>query len=294
MKPVHESAALQAGIGPETIVPVAGLVVLALCYLVFAARQRMEPRGWSSWRTAGFLAGAGLLVLALVPALAPLPPGDFRGHMYQHLLIGMYAPLGLVLGAPVTLALRSLPRRHGRVVGRVLHSGASRVLSHPVTALILSLGGLALLYFTPLYTMTTENEVLHHLVHLHFLAAGYLFAYSVAGPDPAPHRPSVPARLVILGVAIAGHALLAQLLYAGLFVQVPVPAAELRGAADLMYYSGDIAELLLALALVTTWRPQHRAIRTQGPAKAAPSLPATGRGEEIRGVETLEIANKQA
>ena len=79
--------------------------------------------------------------------------------------------------------------------------------------------------------MTTESEALHRLVHLHFLAAGYLFAYSIAGPDPAPHRPSVPARLVILGVAIAAHALLAQLLYAGLFVQVPVPGAELRGAA---------------------------------------------------------------
>ncbi|SFT52054.1 putative membrane protein [Arthrobacter sp. ov118] len=294
MKPVHEMA-LQTGIGPETILPAAGLVILALCYLVPAARQRRKPRGWSNWRTASFLTGAGLLVLALMPGLSPLPPGDFRGHMYQHLLIGMYAPLGLVLGAPVTLALRSLPRRHGRIIGRVLHSGPSLVLSHPVTALLLSLGGLGLLYFTPLYTMAIENEALHHLVHLHFFAAGYLFACSIAGPDPAPHRPSVPARLVILGVAIAGHALLAQLLYAGVFVHVPVPAAELRGAADLMYYGGDIAELLLALALVTTWRPQHTATRKPRQAKDSRSLPATsGRGEEIRGAEALEITSKQA
>ncbi|MEU5099332.1 hypothetical protein [Streptomyces sp. NPDC020996] len=26
-----------------------------------------------------------------------------------------------------------------------------------------------------------------------------------------------------------------------------------------MYYGGDIAELLLAAALVATWRPEHRA-----------------------------------
>ncbi|MBB4908609.1 cytochrome c oxidase assembly protein [Actinophytocola algeriensis] len=53
-------------------------------------------------------------------------------------------------------------------------------------------------------------------MHLHFLVAGYLFAWLIAGPDPAPHRPGVPARLVLLGVAIAVHATLAQLMYAGI------------------------------------------------------------------------------
>jgi putative membrane protein len=86
----------------------------------------------------------------------------------------------------------------------------------------------AVLYFPPLYTATTTGPVLHHLVPAHFLAAGYLFAWVIAGPDPAPRRPSVPARLVVLGVAIAGHAVLSQLLYAGAFVQVSVPTDQLR------------------------------------------------------------------
>lgn len=46
----------------------------------------------------------------------------------------------------------------------------------------------------------------------HVFTAGYLFAWVIAGPDPAPRRPSVPARLVVLGVAVAGHAVLSQLL----------------------------------------------------------------------------------
>ena len=129
------------------------------------------------------------------------------------------------------------------------------VLSHPITGLGLTMGGMAVLYFTPLYGATASSPPLHDAVHLHFLLAGYLFASSIAGPDPAPHRPSVPFRLVVLGVAIAAHAVLAQLIYAGALVQIPVPPAELRGAADLMYYGGDIAELLLAVALVSTWRP---------------------------------------
>jgi putative membrane protein len=45
-------------------------------------------------------------------------------------------------------------------------------------------------------------------------------------------------------------------MYAGLFVRVDAPAAELRAAGSLMYFGGDIAELLLALALLLTWRPR--------------------------------------
>lgn len=96
-------------------------------------------------------------------------------------------------------------------------------------------------------------------MHAHFLAAGHLFAWVVAGPDPAPRRPSVPARLVVLGVAIVGHAALSQLLYAGALVQVSAPADDRRTGAELMYYGGDVAELALAVALVTTWRPRRAA-----------------------------------
>ena len=137
----------------------------------------------------------------------------------------------------------------------MLGSRPMGVVSHPVAGLALTIGGMAALYFTPLYALTASAPLLHGAVHLHFLLAGYLFAFSIAGPDPAPHRPSVPLRLVVLGVAIAAHAILAQLIYAGVLVQIPASPAALRGAADLMYYGGDIAELLLALALVSTWRP---------------------------------------
>jgi putative membrane protein len=267
----HSAHLHDAGPGAETWLPLAVLLVVAAGYAVLALARSREPQGWSPWRTASFLTGIALLGLAVVPALSPLAPGSFPAHMYQHLLIGMYGPLALVLGAPVTLLLRSLPPRRGRAVGRVLRSAPVGVVAHPVTALVLTLGGLAALYLTPLYVATTENPGLHHLVHLHFLLAGYLFAYAFAGPDPAPHRPSVPVRLWLLGVAVAGHAVLAQLLYANLFVQVPVPAADLRGGASLMYFGGDVAELLVALAMVTTWR-SHRA--TARPPRRPVALPA--------------------
>ncbi|WP_428815177.1 cytochrome c oxidase assembly protein [Streptomyces albus] len=219
------------------------------------ARPRGPGRGWSGVRTASFLTGCGLLALALLPPLAPWAHHDFRGHMAQHLLIGMYVPLALVLGAPVTLLLRALPTAGARAFTALLRTRAVRVLAHPLTALLLSTGSLVVLYRTPLYGAAMAHPAGHWLLHAHFLASGCLFAWVVAGPDPAPARPGVPARLVLLGVAIAGHAVLAQLLYGGFLVDVPAPVAEVRGGAELMYYGGDIAELLLAAALVATWRP---------------------------------------
>jgi putative membrane protein len=243
----------------------AGLLVLAVAvgYEILAT----VGRPWPWWRTALFLTGCALLVAGFTPDALPWPAGDFRTHMAQHLLIGMLAPLALVLGAPVTLLLRTLPRRAGRFVGRLLRTRVLHAVAHPVVALVLNLGGLALLLGTGLYAATTRDPALHLLVHVHFLLAGYLFAWVIAGPDPAPRRPSVPARLVVLGVAIAFHSVLSQLLYAGAYLDLPVPAGQRQGGAELMYYGGDIAELLLAAALVTGWRPARR--RSEPPVRAS-------------------------
>ncbi|MFJ9038562.1 cytochrome c oxidase assembly protein [Streptomyces sp. NPDC102406] len=241
----------------ETLLPAAAVVLLAAAYLLLAARARRRnpAQGWARRRTASFLTGCALIAVALLPPLAPFAHGDFRGHMAQHMLLGMYAPLALVLGAPVSLLLRTLPAARARAVTAVLHSRPARVCAHPVTALILSTGTLAVLYFTPLYNATLEQPVLHWLMHVHFLLSGCLFAWVIAGPDPAPARPGVPARLVVLGVAVAAHATISQLLYGGFLLDVHAPAAQVRGGAEIMYYGGDIAELLLAAALVATWRP---------------------------------------
>jgi len=241
------------------ILIVAVLAVMAAGYVVLVARRRARGRQWSHWRTASLLAGVGLLAAAMLPPVADHAGHSFHGHMAQHLLIGMYAPLGLVLAAPITLLLGSLPARQARRLARLVRSRPVGLLANPVTALLLTTGGLAALYLTPLYQATTTSLLLHHAVHAHFLAAGCLFAWVVAGPDPAPHRPGVPARLVVLGVAITAHAVLAQLIYAGILVEIVAPDGQRRAAGDLMYYGGDLAELLLALALLVTWRPAgHR------------------------------------
>ncbi|MEW1567282.1 cytochrome c oxidase assembly protein [Streptomyces sp. NPDC093509] len=273
--PAHEH---MGGSSPlEWLLPALVLLATATGYLLLAhrARVRNPELGWSLWRTAGFLTGIVLLAVALLPPLAPLAHEDFRAHMAQHMLIGMYGPLALVLAAPVTLLLRTLSPVRARRVTTVLHSGPARVLAHPAAALALSTGSLATLYFTPLYNESMSSAAGHWLLHVHFLLSGCLFAYVIAGPDPAPDRPGVLARLVYLGVAIAAHALIAQAMYGGFFVDIHAPVGQVQQGAEIMYYGGDIAELLLAGALVATWRPVRR------PAVAKPAA-----GHRLAGAPT--------
>lgn len=248
--------ATSAGTGPVVLVL---LGLAAATYLVGALRTGRDGRGWQHWRSAAFLGGLVLLAVALVPNVLPMPHGTFQAHMAQHLLLAMLAPLGLVLGAPVTLVLRNVSPTTGRRLVGLLRSRPLALVANPVVALLLNLGALYLLYLTPLYEWTSNHPLAHHLVHLHFLLAGYLFAWVIAGPDPGPHRLSVQARLVVLGVAIAGHAILSQLMYADLYVRIPVTSDDLQAGASLMYFGGDIAELLLALAMLLTWRAPRRA-----------------------------------
>ncbi|MEV6795556.1 cytochrome c oxidase assembly protein [Streptomyces sp. NPDC051320] len=268
--------------GQDTSTGLPAVVLLALALLLVAgaylllthlARRHNPARGWGRGRTAGFLTGIGLLAIALLPPVAPFAHDDFRGHMAQHMLVGMYAPLALVLGAPVTLLLRTLPATRGRQLATVLHSRPAQVLTHPAVALLLSTGSLAVLYFTPLYNGTMHHPAAHWLLDAHFLLSGCLFAYVIAGPDPAPARPGVRTRLVYLGVAIAAHAVISQMVYGGFWTDIHAPIDQVRGSAEIMYYGGDIAELLLAVALVATWRPdrhQHPATGRPTARRAAP------------------------
>ena len=247
----------------KPLVLLGALLVVVTTYEVLAVRER-RGRGWSGGRSVTFACGVLVAGVAVSPAFDERADADFGMHGAQHLLLAMVAPLGLVLAAPLTLLLRQLPHRAARRLGRALGSWPVRLLTRPAVALLLSSGGLVVLYFTPLYELSTDHEAVHRLVHLHLVAAGTLFAWVIAGPDPTPHRASVRVRLVVLGLAVAVHASVAQMLYAGIGVQVREPVHQMRAAGNLMYFGGDIAELTLALVVLLTWRSRRAASHRSG------------------------------
>jgi len=256
------------------------LVLLAAAGVGYVAlsRRLRTTQGWPLWRTGAFLLGLALLGVAFLPAFDAFADRDFAGHAAQHLLLAMLAPLALVLGTPVTLLLCALPHAMARQLGSVLGSAPVHLLTRPVVALALSSGGLVALYFTPLYQLSTEHDAVHLAVHGHLVLSGVLFAWVTVGLDPTPHRARVRTRLIVLGISIVVHASVSQLLYAGLLVRVREPVVQMQAAGSLMYFGGDIAELLLAAAMLVTARPDPARRARRGSALPGPgSLPAEAR-----------------
>ncbi|WP_030177232.1 cytochrome c oxidase assembly protein [Spirillospora albida] len=256
---MHDHHGPSAGTGPDagTLLAVALIAPVAV-YLLAAARLRRRGDAWPWTRDASFSAGAVALACA---ALGAPPGGPFTAHMGGHLLAGMIAPLLLILGRPLTLALRVLgPGRVRRALAGAGGLRAVRWAMFPPAAAALDVGGLWVLYRTPLLAAAHDRPALHALVHVHVVAAGILFAFSICRLDPVRHRWGLPLRAATLLAAGAGHAVLAKTLYAAPPPGVPVAADDLHAAARLMYYGGDLVELALACVLAVSWyRAQGRA-----------------------------------
>ena len=261
---LHEAGSFSAG----NLLLLAAACLLALLYLAGVWRQRH----WSGWRSACFLLGSAVVAVSLFPSLAARAHHDLPTHMVQHLLLGMLGPLGLVLGTPVTLALRSLPAARSRGLVRLLRARPIRFVSHPVAALILNIGGMGVLYLTPLYARMSDHPMLHLLVHFHFFTAGCLFCWAILELEPAAgRRTSAPFRLAVLFVAVAAHACISKAMYAYHYPQgTEQPLVSIEQAAKIMYYGGDAAELLLMIGLFATW-PIARSPRQSPSARPATS-----------------------
>ncbi|MGY1984897.1 cytochrome c oxidase assembly protein [Blastococcus sp. SYSU DS0669] len=279
----HAPAATDATGHWIATVLLAGAAIAVYLVATGRARHRLQ-RPWPVARTAGWTVGVVLLAAAVSPPLAAFAHQEPAGHVVQHLLLGMFAPLGLVLAAPVTLLLGASSTPVRRRIGTVLGSRYLHVLGHPFTAALLATGTLYLLYLTPLYAAAIGDALLHTLLNVHFLLAGCLFVWAIAGPDPAPGRPGMGTRLAALFASTAAHGYLAKLLYAHAALLPPGAEQGVAGkelAARWMYYGGDLAELLLAIALFVAWYrgrvPAGRVV-----ARPAPAPRAAGRARRRR------------
>ncbi len=246
------------------------LVVAGGAYALGVHRLHARGKPWSSRRSASLAGGLLAIGAALVSPLAVYDE-QLPVHMVQHLLLGKIGPLLLALSAPVTLVLRTIPRRPRITLVGVLHSRPIRLLAHPVTAITLFDGGFGALYFTPLYGATLRHPLLHELVHTHFLISGCLLAWTFVGLDPVPRLGSLRLRTALLIVALGTHAALAKLLFAGYGSVRTGGVAQLHQGAEIMYYGGDFADLMLLTAFFAQWyvREGRRLRRRQGTKEAA-------------------------
>jgi len=248
----------------------------ALALIFYGAGVVLHRRRGSTWpwyRSIFWVLGIGAAAAGFVGPLAAAAHEDFVAHMWGHLLVGMVAPLLLVLASPVTLAVRTLHVVPARRLSRILSSWPARVATAPVVAAVLNVGGMWLLYSTPLYDAMRGNVLLHLVVMAHFLLAGYLFTVAIIPIDPAPHRAGFPLRMVVLVLALAAHGILAKTIYASPPAGVPTPEAQ--AGAMLMSYAGDVIDAAIITVLCAQWY-RHGAIGIRRAATAVPRHTARG------------------
>ena len=203
---------LMALYNPDALMIAILLTAVAL-YIKGVATLKKRGDSWPVGRTISFAISIALIDFATSGGLGVYALFSFEYHMMAHMLLGMIAPIGLVLGAPITLALRTLPQGRSKEERGVrafaltaLHSRYSVILNHPITALALFDGSLFVLYFTNLFGNLMGNHAGHLFMNIHFILAGFLFFHVIIGVDPNPRKYPHIVRIVILFGAISLHA----------------------------------------------------------------------------------------
>jgi putative copper resistance protein D len=189
------------------------LIIALLLYLKGVRILRSRGDKWPIGRTISFVIGILIVNYAVNGAIGVYSHFGFSYHMIEHMILGMIAPIALVLGAPITLALRTLPTGRDseeegprNILIHFLHSRYAKFMTNPVVALFIFDGSLFALYFTGLFGTLMGSHLGHLFMNLHFLLAGALFFHVIVGVDPNPNRPPNVVRMVILFAAMSIHA----------------------------------------------------------------------------------------
>ena len=239
-------------------------------YLLGVRALRRRGDAWPAGRTVMFVVvGMGAFYVATSSGLAAYDTTLLSVHMVQHMVLSMLVPLALALGAPVTLALRTLPPGPRRWLLVVLHSRAAKVLTFPPLTLALYVVSPWALYFSGWYPATLDHVWLHELMHLHLVVVGMLFFWPIVGIDPVPGRVGYPARMLLVVLTLPFHAFLGVTImgqetllggdhYRALrqlpgYGWLPDPLDDQHLAGGLLWSSGDLIGLVLLGVLFAQW-----------------------------------------
>lgn len=251
-------------------VPLVLTVWVSGLYLLGVGVLHRRGDRWPVGRTLAFVGlGMGSFYFATASGLGTYDLTLLSVHMVQHMILSMLVPMALALGAPVTLALRTLPARPRAWLLAVLHSRVARVLSFPPLTLLLYVVSPWSLYFTGWYPATLHSTYLHEVLHLHLVLVGALFFWPILGIDPVPGRVSYPFRMLLVVLTLPFHAFLGVTImgqedliggswYPSLHEGpmgswLPDPHADQHLAGGILWGSGDLIAVMLFSVLFVQW-----------------------------------------
>jgi cytochrome c oxidase assembly factor CtaG len=246
--------------------------VIALFLLLSAAvygygvyRLRLRGDHWPAGRTVAFVVGGlGSIASVTVSGIEAYDDQLISVHMVQHMVLSMVGPIFLALGAPVTLALRTLRGDTRKTLLAVLHSRPVRILTFPLVAFGLFVANPFVLYFTGLYRQTLEHAWLHEFIHVHFIVTGCLFFWPLLGLDPLPNRWPYPGRALLMVLSVPFHTvlgltimqsktLLAGDYYPNLHLGWANPWDDQVTAGGILWAGGEIVSVTMLGILVLQW-----------------------------------------
>ena len=254
---------------PEPFFLVVSILVTGL-YVFGVLRLTQRGDKWPIGRTASFLAGMLVFLGITCSGLNEYGMYLFSAHMVQHMMLSMVDPLFLLLGAPITLALRVLrpagPGRTGprEVLLSLLHSRFAKVVSSPLFTLPLFIVSLYGLYFTSLFDTLMRSRVGHDAMLVHFLFVGLLFFWPVMGIDPAPHRSPFVIRILELFAVMPFHAffgiaiMMSNSLFETAFANPPASWGlsalnDQNTAGSIAWGFGEAPTIIVLLVLFVQW-----------------------------------------
>jgi cytochrome c oxidase assembly factor CtaG len=200
------------------------------------AEQPVQPaQAWC------FGVGIALWALATISAIGAYAYTLFWMRALQVLMLLYVVPLFIALSKPVTVVRDALGPAGRDRIDRLLATPFARVLAHPATTSLAMLGTPWLLYLTPWYTASLENEWIGAPTRILLVTVGFGYFYARLQADPVPRRyPQLISLLITVAEAL-GDGVLGLVIWQG----------SLIGAA---YYSG----------LHRSWGPEQRLDQTIG------------------------------
>lgn len=256
----------QWGIAP---LPLVVTVWASGLYVLGVVTLRRRGDSWPVGRSIAWGVGMLAFYVATSSGLAAYDTVLLSVHMVQHMVLSMVVPLALALGAPVTLALRTLPRAPRRWLLALLHSRLAKVLGFPPLAFGLYVLSPWALYFSGWYDASLRSTYVHEMMHVHLVLVGALFFWPIVGVDPLPGRVAHPFRVLLtvmtlpfhafLGVTIMGQSTLLggdwypRLHDGPMGAWLPDPYDDQRLAGGILWGAGDLVGVVFFVVLFVQW-----------------------------------------
>jgi cytochrome c oxidase assembly factor CtaG len=184
------------------------VVLLGGCYLAGVRRLRRRGQPWPIWRTVNFAGlGLGIVVIATMSSFGTYSGVLFSMRAFQTILLLLLAPLFLVLGRPLTLAITVFPAA-GQRIERAIRSRAARWATFPAITTLTLVAVPFVMYFSTWYTAAFHSLAVRELTHLALLLPGFVFFWTLLRVDPVPRIYSYGVSLWITAVEVIGDAFL--------------------------------------------------------------------------------------